>query len=77
MALLEGAQFLERQNVLQGIMGIAPGADLLEYFGRERLGADEMSTWEKMSDVWLAISTFSWENGDDRKMTVNTWKLYM
>ena len=44
MALLEGAQFLERQNVLQGIMGIAPGADLLEYFGRERLGADEMST---------------------------------
>ena len=76
MALLEGAQFLERQNVLQGIMGIAPGADLLEYFGRERLGADDVHV-RKMSDVWLASSTSSWENGDDRKMTVNTWKLYM
>ena len=29
-----------------------------------------------MGDVWLASSTFSWEKGDDRKMTVNTWKLY-
>lgn len=50
MALLEGAQFLERQNVLQGIMGIKPGADLLEYFGRERLGADDVHV-RKMSDV--------------------------